>query len=98
MALHVPEALRAQIQAGDRFRCAYCQTSAANSGIALTLDHIRPQSTGGLTVFANMCLACRTCNEFKADRMEALGSSDRITSAALPSKVASLVGPFRLEC
>ena len=31
----------------------------------LTLDHIIPVAKGGNTTFANLCLACRPCNQFK---------------------------------
>ncbi|MEH1859125.1 MAG: HNH endonuclease [Nostoc sp.] len=38
----------------------------------MTYDHIHPRSKGGETIFANLCLACRSCNEFKADSTEAI--------------------------
>ena len=44
-----------------------CLTSEANSGISMTYDHINPRSKGGDTAFENVCLACRSCNEFKSD-------------------------------
>jgi hypothetical protein len=46
-------------------------TSEANSGISMTHDHIKPISKGGKTTFDNVCLACRSCNEFKGDSTEA---------------------------
>lgn len=42
------------------------------SGIPLTYDHITPASRGGLTAFENICLACRTCNEFKTNTVRAV--------------------------
>jgi HNH endonuclease len=33
----------------------------------MTHDHILPRSKGGETTFQNLCLACRSCNEFKSD-------------------------------
>ncbi|UIE40534.1 HNH endonuclease [Leptodesmis sichuanensis] len=36
-----------------------------NNGIPLSFDHILPRSHGGTTTFENVCLACRSCNEFK---------------------------------
>jgi 5-methylcytosine-specific restriction endonuclease McrA len=39
----------------------------------LTYDHITPASRGGLTTFDNICLACRTCNEFKTNTIRAVG-------------------------
>ncbi len=43
----------------------------ANSGQPMTIDHIVPVSHGGLTEFANLCFACRLCNEFKGGVTEA---------------------------
>ena len=68
MPAYVSEALRARIAAADRQRCAYCLTSEAITGLPLTIDHIHPTALGGETEFANLCLACRSCNEFKASR------------------------------
>jgi hypothetical protein len=67
----VSERLRAQVSRADHHCCAYCQTSEANSGIPLTIDHILPISKGGKTSFENLCLACFTCNEFKGTLIEA---------------------------
>lgn len=38
----------------------------------MAFDHIRPLSKGGETCFDNVCLACRSCNEFKGDSITAL--------------------------
>jgi len=31
----------------------------------MTVDHVIPESDGGLTEFDNLCFSCRRCNEFK---------------------------------
>ncbi|MEB3279401.1 MAG: HNH endonuclease [Lyngbya sp.] len=72
MSAYIPKNLRSQIEQSDHCRCCYCQTSEANSGIPMTYDHILPRSKGGETIFDNVCLACRTCNEFKSDITEAI--------------------------
>jgi hypothetical protein len=77
MSTYISESLKAQIEQKDRYRCCYCLTSEANSGIPMTLDHIRPRSKGGIASFENLCLACRPCNEYKSDLTEA---SDPLTS------------------
>ncbi len=33
----------------------------------MSFDPIQPQSKGGNTSFENVCLACRSCNEYKSD-------------------------------
>lgn len=68
MPAYVSESLRARVNAADRHRCAYCLTGEAISGLPLTIDHIQPVSLGAEAIFDNLCLACRSCNEFKASR------------------------------
>ncbi|MEW5859107.1 MAG: HNH endonuclease [Cyanobacteriota bacterium] len=81
MSAYIPESLRNQIADSDRGRCCYCLTSEANSGIPMTHDHIQPVSKGGETSFENICLACRSCNEFKGDSTEAI---DPLTGETVP--------------
>lgn len=45
-------------------RCAYCQSMATNA----TIDHIWPKGQGGPDTPENVVLACRACNESKANR------------------------------
>ncbi len=81
MSIYIPQSLREQIRAADRQRCCYCLTTEANSGIPMTFDHILPVSKGGETSFENLCLACRSCNEFKSDITEA---ADPVTDEIVP--------------
>ena len=41
----------------------------------LEADHIVPYSKGGLTVWSNMTLRCRRCNNAKSDNCEASGAT-----------------------
>lgn len=81
MSTRIPEAVRTQIDAADGGSCCYCLTSEAVSGTPLTYDHITPTSRGGLTIFDNVCLACRTCNEFKTNTTRAV---DPLTQESTP--------------
>lgn len=81
MSAYIPESLKTQIREGDRYRCCYCLTSEANSGLPMSFDHIQPQSKGGNTSFENVCLACRSCNEYKSDLTEA---QDPLTGEIFP--------------
>ncbi|MGI2902671.1 HNH endonuclease [Tolypothrix sp. VBCCA 56010] len=72
MSTYIPESLRNKIANSDKGRCCYCLTTEANSGITMTHEHIQPVSKGGETTFENVCLACRSCNEFKGDATEAI--------------------------
>jgi hypothetical protein len=47
----------------------------------MSFDHIHPQSKGGNTSFENVCLACRSCNEYKSDLTEA---QDPLTGEIVP--------------
>jgi|GEM_PF-5865289 len=67
-------------EADDR-RCAYCQTAETNTGHPMTVDHITPRSHGGLTIFDNLCFACRSCNQFKGQTMTA---TDPLTGKIVP--------------
>jgi 5-methylcytosine-specific restriction endonuclease McrA len=44
---YLPVALRDRLLAADNRHCAYCQTSEANTGQPMTVDHIVPQAQGG---------------------------------------------------
>ena len=79
--MRIPDPLRQAVAHQDQHRCAYCQTSQLNSGIPLTYDHIHPQSKGGSTTLENLCLACRTCNEYKSDVTQTL---DPVTGDPAP--------------
>lgn len=56
-------------------RCFYCgrhltpRVRRRPSEADRTIDHIIPQSRGGGSNFANLCLCCRGCNEAKGDLM-----------------------------
>lgn len=62
---YIPRALRRQIIRDFSGRCAYCQTATEITGARLVIEHILPESVGGMTEQGNLCLACHSCNEFK---------------------------------
>jgi len=47
----------------------------------MSFDHIHPQSKGGNASFENVCLACRSCNEYKSGLTEA---PDPLTGEIVP--------------
>src|SRR5690349_4634013 len=81
MPAYVSEALSARVAAADHQRCAYCLTGEAITGLPLTIDHIQPTALGGETTFDNLCLACRSYNEFKASRNSGI---DPLTGNEMP--------------
>ncbi|MBU0512457.1 MAG: HNH endonuclease [Chloroflexi bacterium] len=81
MSTHISKNLRNRVRHADHSHCVYCLTNEANSGIPLTVDHIQPISKGGSTCFENLCLACCSCNEFKASLTSA---TDPLTGDSVP--------------
>lgn len=65
MSTYLSAELRHRLVEADDHRCAYCQTTQANTGQPMVVDHIIPEAQGGQTEFGNLCFACRRCNEFK---------------------------------
>jgi hypothetical protein len=52
--------------------CAYCRTAEALTVTTFEFEHIIPLAAGGKTVFENLCLACPSCNRYKATRQTAI--------------------------
>ena len=77
----LPADLYARLLVADNHYCAYCQTSEANTGQPMTVDHIAPECLGGETTFENLCFACRRCNEFKGS---ATTAPDPLTGEVVP--------------
>ena len=84
---HIPQDLRRTIAKEGRYRCGYCLTSQQIIGIPMAIDHIIPEVKGGKTEEANLCLACRRCNEFKGSQTHARDSlTDKLEPLFNPRK------------
>jgi hypothetical protein len=81
MTSYVPVSLQQQIRADAGRRCGYCLSAETVTGIPLEIEHIIPESLGGLTVRENLWLACHRCNKYKGNRTEAM---DPITQEMAP--------------
>jgi len=57
---------RAMLFARDRLVCAYCGGNFPGS--QLEMEHVRPRSLGGSSVWQNLVSACRHCNQRKGNR------------------------------
>ena len=79
--------VRRAVAARDKDRCAYCQTSEDNCGLAMHLDHIVPEAAGGESVVGNLCLACFSCNVAKGAQQAAVDPAT--------GETASLYHPVR---
>lgn len=56
----IPTYLRRRVIERDGYHCVYCDEDLTNSEIHL--DHIIPESQGGLTSYDNLQVTCRKCN------------------------------------
>jgi 5-methylcytosine-specific restriction endonuclease McrA len=52
----------------DLYTCQYCANEFSRNN--LTLDHVRPLSLGGRTVWDNIVAACAKCNTAKGNKMK----------------------------
>lgn len=57
---------RRTVMARDQYTCQYCGATPGKA--ELTLDHVVPRSRGGKTVWENVVVACRVCNQRKGNR------------------------------
>ena len=81
MSVYIPVELRRRIRSHFLHRCAYCQSSEALTVVTFEVEHIYPLSLSGQTEFGNLCLACPTCNRYKANRLT--GHTDEGAEARL---------------
>ncbi|MFC1975775.1 HNH endonuclease [Chloroflexota bacterium] len=81
MSVYIPVELQRKVRTHFSDRCTYCQTAEALTVAIFEIEHIIPRSAQGQTIFENLCLACPTCNRYKANRQEAL---DPISNEMVP--------------
>lgn len=58
---------RIAIYLRDGFACVYCQRTA-ESGVKLTLDHLKPRAKGGSHKSSNLVTSCTGCNFCRKNR------------------------------
>jgi hypothetical protein len=68
---YIPTDLRQQVRVDAGRHCGYCLSPEVLLGVSLEFEHIIPEAAGGSTVRENLWLACRRCNQFKGDRIQA---------------------------
>lgn len=61
----VSESLRREVYARAQFQCEYCRAQANFCPDPFSIEHIQPESRGGLTVSENLALSCQGCNNAK---------------------------------
>lgn len=58
-------------------RCEYCRAPEVIFNLPFEVEHIVPASRGGPDDLANLALACRACNLFKADQVAGADEESR---------------------
>ena len=76
----------------DDFICQYCEKQL-NSSTA-TIDHILPQSRGGLNSWTNTVCACECCNRRKGNRTPEEAGMTLIRAPKKPNPLKYLVSQF----
>ncbi|MBK1990667.1 HNH endonuclease [Sphaerospermopsis aphanizomenoides BCCUSP55] len=72
MSVYISVELQKKIRHRFADCCAYCRTAESLTVTTFEVEHIIPRSAGGETVFENLCLACPSCNRYKATRQTAV--------------------------
>lgn len=81
MSVYISVDLQRQIRDQYSNCCAYCLTAEFLTATTFEFEHIIPRSSGGETVFENLCLACPSCNRYKADKQNTI---DPVTEESTP--------------
>jgi len=68
----IPEATRIRVSHRAGNRCGYCQSPQHLVFGWLEIEHVIPTGRGGTDDESNLWLACRFCNTFKGDEVDAL--------------------------
>ncbi len=68
---YISTGLRKLVTEQAQHRCGYCLRTEELLGMPLTLDHLMPESAGGVTAEENLWLACPRCNQFKGSQTHA---------------------------
>jgi hypothetical protein len=72
VSVYIPVDLQRRVRGHFANCCAYCRTAEALTVTVFEFEHIFPRSAGGETIFKNLCLACPSCNRYKASRQTAV--------------------------
>ncbi len=60
--MSISHTTRQRVRQRANFLCEYCHSSEEASTALFTLDHLIPQSLGGIDSEDNLALACHRCN------------------------------------
>jgi hypothetical protein len=78
MSVYIPAELQRRVREHFANCCAYCRSAEFLTATTFEFEHIIPRSSGGETVFANLCLSCPMCNRYKSDRTCVLDAQTQV--------------------
>lgn len=76
---YISVALRQQVRSRAENRCEYCCIHEDDTQFGCEVDHILSEKHGGLTIAANLALACFFCNRNKGSDIGSVRDSDNAT-------------------
>lgn len=66
----VPRFSKSNLTLRDEYSCQYCGIDMYyNQRDVITLDHVIPQSMGGITCWDNIVASCKKCNQNKGSKL-----------------------------
>lgn len=66
---YISRKLRRQVLERAGEMCEYCLSKSDLLGTDLEVEHIIPESLGGVSSLDNLCASCSTCNRHKASKV-----------------------------
>jgi hypothetical protein len=69
---HIPASLQRRVRLRASERCEYCRIAQVGQEATFHVDHVTPQSAGGVTSLENLALACVSCSLRKGARTPAI--------------------------
>jgi HNH endonuclease len=88
--------LYSEVARRARHRCEYCRAPEAVFNFPFEVEHILPPGLGGSVGIENCALACRSCNLFKSNAVEAFESIDGLRVRLFQPRLDSWEVHFRV--
>lgn len=79
--MSVSDRSRQAVRTEAQNRCGYCLSQQQYLPYPLEIEHLYPKSQGGTDEESNLWLACRSCNQYKSDKIVA---TDPLTGRVTP--------------
>jgi hypothetical protein len=80
-----------------RERCEYCKMHQSLQGATFHVEHVIPESRGGVSSAENLAWCCPSCNLHKADRVEVIDPGNGLKTLLFNPRADSWAENFRWE-